>query len=340
MLKAAVHYSGIQMHQGCPRKWLVLDRHNGLGYEQKRIGGPLLVGGLVHEALDLYFQGENIIEAAYDALKTEPFKTWIDSNPESYEDTDLVIEMMQAYDTWRGGRRYWGDHNLEMIEPERDFEFETPGLDGTLVIGGTFDGIVRHKGNGELYLMEHKTVKKGGVSLMLKGIEYDLQPRLYMAAAREIIDPRIKGVIYTILAKEDPTRIKLLKNGKPSKAVAVLNRTTLEHYEQSVTANGGSLMEYESELAYLGDKQDTVYTRTVAYFNTAQLDAAVREAVVEAELMEQTQRRGLKYSQPHRSRYNCPYCPCREACMAVEIDVDRAYAALDRTFKVRKERTH
>jgi hypothetical protein len=206
------------------------------------------------------------------------------------------------------------------------------------VFGGTFDGVVRHKESGSLYLLEHKTVKKGGVGQMLRGIEFDLQPRAYLWAARQLIDPNVVGVIYTILGKEDITEARLLKNGKPSKAAAALLRTNLEIYEYWIDHTGADRADYEAELAFLANKEDSPIARTVAYFTEAQLGSAIWEMEAEGRLMESTVDMGLKYSQPHRSRYNCPYCPCRDACQEVERDVESAVAILDFKFKQREER--
>jgi hypothetical protein len=286
--------------------------------------------------LHLYNEGVAIPEALSLDRLPQKLQDEYDESPTGPDDWDVTQYVMRGYDLWRGGSRYWGDANLEVIEPEMDFELPL----GPYIVGGTFDGLVRHKETGKLYLLEYKTCKKGAVGQMIKGCEYDLQPRVYLWAARKIFDPSIDGVIYTFLAKEDITEVNLKKNGLPSKSVQTLKRTNLEIYTHWIEKQGGSLEDYRAELDFLANTVDSPLARHVAYFTHGEIEGAEQELLDEGKRIEATLQGGLAESTPHRSRYHCPYCPVREPCRMVENDPETALDLMDIMFTQRKEREH
>lgn len=106
---------------------------------------------------------------------------------------------------------YGGDPDWEVIYVEHPFQINIPTLDGNgvlVVYAGTFDGVIRHRVTGKVYLLEHKTA----ATVTLGHLQMDDQAGSYWAVATQtlradgVLGPkeRIHGIIYNFLRKALP----------------------------------------------------------------------------------------------------------------------------------------
>lgn len=340
-----VHVSGAGEHQRCRRKWLFSDRHWGFGYRPIPTNSPAAVGTLFHDTLSLrYGAGLDWMVAFTGAVKmwvehAEKIGTFDLIDEEWWSETQalarsMVLGYAEHYDQHAG---HFGDSNLEFLETERKFSLRV----GDYQVEGIWDGIVLHKPTGMLWVFETKTTNN--IPRMTDGIQWDYQPKVYVAAAEQIYGRRIGGVIYNIVKRADPYSVKMLKNGLPSTAKAERESVSPSLYRNLLMAcidelgvdPDPILDKYNPLIAEMEAQPNPLYVRHPITFSSNDINRVLRYVELEANAMVGTKSLGLGV-QPSYNRYTCGGCAYRWACQALDGDADWR-GLLDATMRVNTE---
>lgn len=326
-----LHTSSITLLDSCKRKFVIADKHWGLGYSPKYPQPAFWMGSVAHETLEeYYYHGKELMQAFADvsnrtlnSLDERVGGLWDEEKKEWTDRLALLCGMFQGYEAWQaGGTSEWDDRNLEYLQIEQDFHIVHDGHR----IGGRWDGLVRRRDTGQLWLFETKTCRS--IEELIRGLDFDPQPKLYLGAAQMILGEEISGVLYNILQKADPYNIPLLKSGLPSKAVRSTVQTTYEVYSAFLEECLEDLryseerkehvrMDYEEQLSYLFQQGPVLYRRYPVRISQTEIQASLEYIVMAAEEVE---RLSIDPSEvrPSRSRFSCPRCPYREPCLAMD----------------------
>lgn len=218
MKQHSIHVSDILAFKRCRRQWDWSSRlRNNL--ETKRPYSAFLIGSAVHYCLENIYKGD---EDVHNSLK----RYVADHHPNfsgmpslwqngMIDDIDLARSIADHYLKW--SKDYTGpfkDSDFEFLEQEKEFSVPL-SLNGVTsqdhVLGGRFDGIVRSRKDGKLYIWEIKTTRS--IQERLRSIPFEEQATFYTLAAKELYKEEIGGVVYTFLRKKEPTTPQVLKNG-------------------------------------------------------------------------------------------------------------------------------
>lgn len=179
--------SAIEKLSGCEAKWMHR-RNSEIAAAQESPGRPLVLGSAVGEGLEEYHNGgRRGVGLLYARLAVHDMAAreagWSEkwNLPDPYP---TALWMLDRYDQWYhrlGAERY------QMRNTEVPFEHSiAPGV----WIQGYLDGVAEYRGG--LWVVEYKT---SGKMDRFAGLEYELQPWVYIAGMRKIGVP-IEGVLY------------------------------------------------------------------------------------------------------------------------------------------------
>lgn len=231
--KFEIHVSDMRAFSDCRQRWF-WSSPLGMHLEPNTPNTFFFLGHVVHDALELFYTGK--ADTLEDAVRTskaanmEIVQSQQKGTAWSHEVAALAKEMVLAedmlynYGLWIAERDYEGapfsDSNLEFISMEQTWEIPaiTPGGRGSprVYFAGRFDGLVRRKDTGELWLFETKT--SANPKGLIRSLQNDNQATMYVMAAREIMDEPVMGILYNIILKKSPKMPAVLKNGLLSQA--------------------------------------------------------------------------------------------------------------------------
>lgn len=217
-----VHISDVRTYKSCRRRWNWSSPLRG-HLEPRTTPIFFMVGKAVHYALASYYEtGEHpadVFKAYMDkAALTE--KLWDDELKKFNESVVLGVGMLENYRRWISSVEA-PDERWEMVATEMPYgpmPIITPWGEPSenVLLAGRFDGIIRDKETGELWLREFKT---SGREPNPQWLELDDQATIYCWAVQQIMGEPITGIQYRFLMKRFPDRPPRLKNGQLSKAV-------------------------------------------------------------------------------------------------------------------------
>lgn len=326
-----VHISAITANQRCPRSHYYSDPSWGLGYRPRTDNERILLGNWFHyhqrlvnlEMLDYKTAYRNTINR-----QVELWETWGVPADHAAELQILFFNLTQAHELWQhNDKSHYADKNLEWVFVEEKFSVPYAGY----LFEGQWDGIVRHKNTGELYVFERKTTKRPNEIEL--GIQWDWQPIGYTWAAEQIMNEPVQGVIYEIVKNTDPSQVKMLKSGLPSKAKDELDSTTFEVYLKelkdaaldkswSSAEVAKTMADYQVQLDYLKVQPNPVFRRLPVPVSPGDLLDWPRQLIRKAEGL--VQNLNLGDDVPYNlDRYNCyNFCPFRDVCLAQRDGMD------------------
>jgi hypothetical protein len=289
---------------------------------------PFYFGSLVHYALDQrYTYGIDhldAIEAFKDQHASEraaASRPYTESENETIEkQAALARQVLAHYDQWaRTETGPYADRNLEFVSTEQ--AFRTPirtarnRRDPRFVLAGRFDGVVRSKTDGLLYLWEIKTTRSIGERV--KQLALEEQANAYTLAAQDVLGQPIAGIVYTLIRKKAPESPRVLKNGLLSRAVDI--DTTADHFVNCVRAHHGAQAtrefikaNYNDVLAELLTQPNKFFARVVIRRTREELQTAARDLYAVAREMRNPNTPVYAHAGTH-----CNYCLFREPCLAV-----------------------
>lgn len=227
------------------------------------ISDALWFGGLVHEALAVWYCGPGLKRGPHPAESFEKLagddirllKTENKTEPNMIETKyvpalELGCVLLDEY------VKHWGrDDSWHVIQPERAFQMDIPNPDqeaeGPLaILAGTYDLVYRDLQDDKVWLGEHKTAK----AISLDHLQIDDQAGTYWAVAAQdlraerLIGPKepLQGINYNFLRKALP-------DDRPRNAAGyVCNKPVKEDYLAALVADGlGAVADRRWTLAQL-----------------------------------------------------------------------------------------
>lgn len=191
---ALITNSELKTFRGCAREHYLAYL---LGYRPRAESEALRFGSLFHCALEAWWR-------AVGAGAADPLEAAIEAmRPHALDEYDLVRAgvLIQGYDA------RWRDAEVEVLAVEVEFRAPlinpaTGAPSKTYELGGKLDVIVRSRGDGLVYIVEHKTTGEdvGGGSQYWQRLQLDGQVSTYFAGARALgYEPA--GCLYDVIAK-------------------------------------------------------------------------------------------------------------------------------------------
>lgn len=325
----AIHISDVQMFKQCRRRWHWASGLPGnRNLEPARTYTPFYLGRAVHHVLEtLYRDGidPKLSLAEFmrpTARKMRPMwdeeKTWL------LDQYRQALGMCQHYILW--SKKYRGpfcDRDLEFVAHEREFRLAmyNPAR-GTfhpeIASAGRFDGLVRYKLDGTLWLWEIKTCRSLHERIRLLANEE--QTTSYIVHAERLLGEPIAGVIYTLLRKKLPTSPKLTASSIPGYATALSRNksidTTADWYYECIRRHHGvdaprlATTYYHDILMHLMSEQE--YFARIAVRRSEHEKALFAQELwdVAQEMLNPAVR---LYPTPS---YGCGFCPFQDPCLA------------------------
>lgn len=283
-----IHITDVQRFKRCRREW---DWASALrrNLEPRDKYAPLWIGTLVHHGLEQWYRSQITPERSlldFERVHLTHEQLYDAKNRES---CDLALNLVYNYIKWQRTDRTWlADKNFDFIAPEQDFKVLLWQTSRARVwLAGRFDGIVRRKDNGLLYLWEIKTTRS--IMEREKQLDFDEQTSAYLYAARKL-GYDVQGVIYTLIRKKLPESPRILAKGTLSTTTAI--DTTPEHYLQCIKDHHGAdvprdfiIRFYDSILDHLGAQPNKFFKRCVINRSQREIEHSAREIVAVAREM-------------------------------------------------------
>ncbi len=350
-MKYEVHISDVRTFKSCRRQWH-WSSPIGRNLEPDKPYAPFFTGRIVHTGLELHYRSLGKL-SLYDATRIaitieqermEAAGTLWDEELEMLrEQTELIYGMMEHYEIWAASKAMaqnpWGDANLEYLDMEATFHVpimtEKGNPSSRVFLGGRFDGIVRRRDDGTLWLWETKTSRS--IKELQNTLAFDEQAGAYIYAAQLLMGEQVYGVIYNIMRKKVPTTPRVLQSGLLSQAKNI--DTTMEYYWHAVQqhhddATREELMDrYGDILHHLHEKGNTFFSRTVIRRTPAEIkELSANLRVVALEMV-----RPSTVLYPAPSWTSCTFCRFRAPCLARNSGADYEML-LEAEYRQRKDR--
>jgi len=219
-----IHISDVSAFKACRRAWNWSSRlrHN---LEPIRPYHAFFFGRAIHFTLERYYACETDWEQTIvkfveeeTALIKQNGVIWEQERDMIDEQVEMAYGIVRHYLAWEN--RQTGPFslkNLEFITLEQEFACpiwnpSTGEILTSAYFAGKWDGLVRRKDNGDIYIWELKTSRSIPQRAAL--LPNDDQATEYLNAARYIFGDQVKGLLYTIMAKRVPGTPKVLNNGR------------------------------------------------------------------------------------------------------------------------------
>lgn len=351
MAKYEVHISDVRAFKTCRRQWQ-WSSPLGKNLEPDKPYAPFFLGRIVHTALELHYRSNDqlsLSDACEVALTIEREKMeaagtlWDEEKEMLDEQSQFARGLIDHYFVWVNSKGHnaseWGDMNLEYLDMETNFVVplltEENNPSNRVELGGRFDGIVRRRDDGSLWLFETKTTRS--IAELQKTLAWDEQAGGYIYAAQLLMGEQVHGVIYNILRKKLPTEPRVLVNGQLTQQSNI--DTTLEHYWRAVLENHPD-EERETLVRMYGDVLQTLYEKGNTFFSRTVIRRTPREI---EELANNLRVVALEMVRPSTPLYpapswtNCTFCRFRGPCLAMNSGADYDLL-LDNEYRQRKDR--
>lgn len=348
-----VHISDVLQYKSCRRKWHLSSRL-GRNLTPKQQYAPFFIGSGFHYCKEqLVSDGTAPVTSLAHYLKEELAErkkgpTWREEVPSIRKDVQLIRALMDQYQTWsRHNRGPFSDANLDYIAhevrfdegPDADWPAVLLGIDGVPLqpevwLAGRFDGLVRRRTDGSVWITEDKTCR--GIEERSKLLPHDEQATAYAYAAGELFGEPITGIIYTLVRKKVASVPREVKGGRLSVDKRI--DTSPEIYRRAIRDYHGSITEqqiqalYGEVLSYIADFCEPFVARVAIKRTQPQIDRYVRELHAMALEMYNP----ATYISANRT-WSCPGCIFRAPCLAMDIEDNAAAEQILATqYKSRK----
>ena len=320
-----IHISDIRQFRQCRRAWDWGSRFR-RNLEPAVPYPPFYTGRLIHSALEHYYRdGTPLLDTLTAELKGAATNLWPQEVLTFDEQEALMHNILLHYDMWIAlDKKMYSDANLEFISLEREFRVPLPTPSGRrakgLMLGGRFDGIVRHKGTGEYWIWETKTTRS--IKELVSSLAHDEQCGVYMYAASKALGVPVVGVLYNIIRKKAPTRPAVLKSGLLSKAVNV--DTTAFFYLNCIREmypdwTAETIAEFFGDtLGALVSNESKFFMRYPVYRSTIEIKNLMRGIYYTAREM----KRKSLYLYPSPGWLACTFCAFKSPCLTMNTGGD------------------
>lgn len=268
-MKQQIHVSDINAFLQCRRAW---NWSSNLRQHLTTVQpyGPFYLGTVVHSLFEYWYKVGSI-HAGLEVLRAQPNAI--------EEFIAFGRDMFDHYLTWQNNdKSEFNDLNLNFLAVEQSFRVPiyTPlgNPSSKFEFAGRVDGVIRHWGNGKLYLHEIKTCSS--IDSRIGQLAFEIQPTAYMLAMQEVYNEPFAGVIYTFIRKKLPVEPDVLGNGQLSKNKAI--DTTADHYLSCVKRQHPGITPSEIKsiygdiLAHLLNQPNKFFRRQLITRSQSQLD--------------------------------------------------------------------
>lgn len=189
----------------CPRLFWWNYEYKGSGLRGTKSPIPLAVGGAIHKGLESLLRGMEIepsIQQAVGEFRDRLQKSPLILEPTedvlfAYTEQEKLIEALVRVFALRGLPKLKSEYEILEIEQEYDFK-----LSDNVILRSKADGLLRSKGNGQLYVLSFKTAKYYSSRHSSDG-SHDVQGLSEAAAIEPIIGEEINGIQMLYLVKGD-----------------------------------------------------------------------------------------------------------------------------------------
>lgn len=316
--------------RNCRRQWFLTVVHR---LDPQEGSTALMLGTLFHKGLEMYYKamqrGEGLLDCevagcdAYQDLFTEYMTAmkdrlrfaWQFAEPMWREAGELGFEMLQNYFIEERTNPIVDEVVQVEVRVNVAIRSETGRKIGTLSVQTDLVG----RKDGQLRVIDHKSATRDMPSAQ---IDQDDQLSAEAFAVWQSLGEFPDEVVYNVAKKKVPEPPKLLKSGKLSKDRS--QDTTSELYEAAIVQHGLNRMDYADHLQFLREQERTnsrFFKRDVTFRTPDQVDSFARNLREEWRDM---RRVALHPEQayPNPSVFNCPSCPVRALCVAIEDGQD------------------
>lgn len=329
-----VHASGVSSFKKCRRAWHWSDM-NRQNLEPSRPYAPFFAGRAMHFMLEQHYRSRMNPATSLGIFLKDEVAKWRRAGPLLRTDREtlreqakLLLGIGRHYAAWaKVDRSDWSDRNFEFVSLEKKFHLPFTSPTGEVIpnvfLAGRFDGIVRYKLDGRLYVWEIKTARS--ILERVRMLPYDEQATLYSLAASEMYGEPVAGVVYTIVRKKLPVSPTPLRNGflSQNKSIDSTPAAYLDaikrHHGERATPNFVSL-HYGDILTSLAARPNEFFGRTVVRRSSHEL------ANFKQELWDVVQ----EMIQPDvpiypNGSFSCGYCVFRAPCALKNTGGDYQY---------------
>lgn len=325
MAKINIHTSDIRAYWKCRRAW---DYSSPLrkNLEPDRVYAPFMLGRAVHYGLEWYYKGIPVAKSldaffAKEKEKLEKVGMLDEERPVFDEQVVMARELLDHYVEWTThAKSNWSDDKFDFLKYEHQWNLPlitpTGRVSSQITLGGRFDGLVRRRDDGTLWLWETKTSRS--ISELADTLWNDIQATIYAWAASTIYNEPVVGVVYNIIRKKVPTYPRVLKDGTLSKAAN--NDTTPAAYVQAIKEQHGEIAteqwildNYGEFLYTLGREGNPFFARVPILRTQEQLRLAMNHIYLVCVEMA----RPATPAFPMPSWMACRFCSFRDPCKAV-----------------------
>ena len=321
----SLSYSQISTFKDCRRKWYL---SYVLGYSPKMTSPKLVLGKLVHSALESFYKGGDI-EKAYDqALISEIEKLkkefpFADEEFEAYLN-ELEDELNLGREMVRNYKAYAEVNDPKLINKVISTELRKEvKLKYSVKILGYMDMIFQDR-YGMCWIMEHKTAN----AISTDHLVLDEQASIYTMLAEKIFNLKFAGIYYNFIKKAVPQKPSLLKNGTLSKAKN--SNITYETYMQAIKENNFNVADYNDILEYYSSQEQGFIRRIPVVRNESEKKEIAQRIQLVARDIKKAQN-DIKMIYPHPTR-DCSWkCQFRDVCIEMNNGGDYKFL-LDRNF--------
>lgn len=322
-----IHISDIYAFKACRRQWNWTSRLRE-NLEPIRPYHPFFFGRMVHDCLEKWYwlkQDPNITMAEFLvhelAAMREHGAIWAEEQAGINEQIELARGLLDHYMLWENRQvGAFAVRNLEFIAVEQTFRVPlfVPGVrrrSRKVYFAGKWDGLVRRRDTGDLYIWELKTTRS--LEARIKQLDNDPQCTAYLWAARQIFGDKVKGMVYTVMNKRVPAEPKVLSStGMLSRD---MRNQSFDSYRQAIRNVHGNpdkgwvSAQYGEVLLELYHQKPQFFDRVVVGRTPHALDLAGLQLY---DVAREMARPNLPIY-PSESQ-QCNYCLMREPCIAMQ----------------------
>lgn len=315
-----IHISDVGAYKKCRRLWhwsSSLQR----GLEPNRPYLPYFLGRAVHAALqDYYENGVHPADAVDAFMQNESASASEFSSTDLAAHTAFLKALLGHYYIWTVAQTGpWADSNLEFMALETEFKVPlnnptTGRASNKVLLAGRFDGLVRRKDDGSVWLLETKTTRS--IKEFVVAVGNAEQAAAYITAAQKQLGVQVEGVLYNLMKKRVPAAPDVRLDGQLSQDMKFDG--TPEYYIQCVKNH---------HTDWTPAQMNAVYAPFISKLRTRPSDWFARMPVrrtqhelkqFSADLwtvaLEMTRKTTPIYPSP--SQMNCTWCQFRDVCLA------------------------
>ncbi len=263
MTEYTITVSELQTFMRCRRKW---DYSSHSRQSLVRVGSPqtaLHIGSMVHCGIEAAIHKRDPLEAVdwyaedeFNSLQTE----YINRVGTGWSQREIGQYWEQVEKAKAILREYFAKWDID--DPVPGFTYIPEGVERTfkvpllasndmqIMLGGTFDALIRHNETGKVWILDHKTFSRPQTG---KDFSTNFQFNSYMWAAERLFGVgSIGGFIYDGISTVLPTEPEVLKSGKLTKRKNL--NSSPATYLRTIEREGLDPKDYEDVLERLEEK--------------------------------------------------------------------------------------